>query len=78
MLSSATWTPVPARTWRSCFTIKPDPKAIVADVWRLYAGYQPPLSAEQDIALANGGGLHARLAHYRLRLASLAMFAGRR
>ncbi len=31
--------------------IKPDPKTIAADLRRFYPGYQPPLSAEQDIVL---------------------------
>jgi MFS family permease len=57
------------------FLIKPDPKAIAADLDRFYPGYRPPLAAEQDILLASGAGLRAWLAHYPLRVAFLAMFA---
>jgi hypothetical protein len=60
------------------FLIKPDPKAIAADLVRFYPGYQAPLAVEQDILLASGAGLRAWLAHYPLRVAFLAMFAAPR
>lgn len=57
------------------FLIRPDPKAIAADLERFYPGYRPPSPVEQDTVLANGAGVRAWFAHYPLRVAFLAMFA---
>jgi MFS family permease len=55
--------------------IKPDPKAIAADLGRFYPGYRPLPPTERDVVLANGAGLRVWLAHYPLRVGFLAMFA---
>ncbi|MDE3113039.1 MAG: MFS transporter [Chloroflexota bacterium] len=54
--------------------IRPDPKAIAADLARFYPGYRP--SAERaDAMLAEGAGVTAWLRHYPLLVAFLSMFA---
>lgn len=54
--------------------IRPDPKAIAADLPRFYPGYEPPPVVAETI-LAMGAGVRAWIAHYPLRVAFLAMFA---
>ncbi|MGI9146508.1 MAG: MFS transporter [Chloroflexota bacterium] len=57
------------------FLIRPDPKAIAADLARFYPGYTAPHVVEHDGVLADGAGVRRWLAHYPLRVGFLAMFA---
>ena len=55
--------------------IRPDPRAIAANLSRFYQGSQPPVTDEHATGMTPGAGPRAWLAHYPLRVAFLAMFA---
>lgn len=74
--TSLAWLLVPAVIVPSLalvFLIRPDPKAIAADLGRFYPGYVP-VASEEDRGVAAGAGLRAWLAHYPLRVAFVSMF----